>query len=167
MTEYLFTSQFEIEWFLNRADQILSVSLIDENDKINSPGLQIKMIQNWTALIQYSSIEHATRVMNRIQDEIPKRIEKINIAKREKEELDKLQKEKEEITNRLDEIRKEKLLKKREKAKEELRIKTELIRLEKVRKNKMKRATNILWFLLFLLAMIFMVVAVYNSWILP
>jgi predicted nucleic acid-binding Zn ribbon protein len=31
----------------------------------------------------------------------------------------------------------------------------------------MKRATNVLWFLLFILAVVFMVVAIYDSWIIP
>lgn len=31
----------------------------------------------------------------------------------------------------------------------------------------MKRATNVLWFLLFCLAIIFMTVAIYDSWIIP
>jgi hypothetical protein len=31
----------------------------------------------------------------------------------------------------------------------------------------MKRLTNAIWLLLFVLAVIFMIVAVYNSWIMP
>ena len=60
MTEYLFTSQFEIEWFLNRADQILSVSLIDENDKINS--LQIDSQDDFDLIEGYCKNKNITPV---------------------------------------------------------------------------------------------------------